>query len=78
MFREAPTMIVEYIWLLIALAVLCLVAAYVIWYLWNAHLAYRGERQRRAAARAAARLAVVDARTAYTMLDRKPGVRRDR
>jgi hypothetical protein len=71
-------MIVEYIWVLIALAMLCLVAAYAIWYMWNAHLAYRGERQRREAARAASRLAVVDVRTAYAMLDRKPGIRRDR
>ena len=71
-------MIVEYTWLLIALAMLGLGAAYVIWYLWNAHLAYRGERQRREAARVAARLAVVDPTTAYAMLDRKPGVRRGR
>lgn len=71
-------MIVEYIWVLIALATLCLVAAYVIWYVWNAHLAYRGERQRREAAAAARMLALVDPSTAYAMLDQKSGVRRDR
>jgi peptidoglycan/LPS O-acetylase OafA/YrhL len=71
-------MIIDYTWLLIALAILALGVAYVVWHLWNSHLAHRGERQRREAAAAARMLALVDPTTAYAMLDRKPGVRRGR
>lgn len=66
-------MAVKYLWLLIALALLCLGIAYVVWYLWNAHLAYQGERSRRAAARVAAEIAPISPAQAYGLLGQRYG-----